>query len=183
MMLLDTRYEANNQHIAQSRLTAIPVIIRDENLSATPGAVPSAVHDWFTAEERRGERPQRYLQAMAEDIEANGRYLHTHTHDFFLHRHICEVADQWSFTDLVSHTAGSRELMALQHGQDIPDLLHSLSQPVRQIDAELARPYYAFDNGTVESKAYCYQGRLAFVHRLFSDIGTKTAHTLVIEQL
>ena len=182
MLVLNAQYKANDELVARSQLRVIPVLISDETLSALPGKLPPAVYERFTEDERIEGRPERYVNNLALEIEANGRYLHSYTHHFFLHRHICEVADQWSYTDLVSHVAASREMMALEHGQDIPELMHGLSQPLKQVDAELSRPYYAFDNGLVESKAYCHEGRLALIHHLYSDIGSNKAHAVVIER-
>ena len=182
MIVWDIDFAANDHQVAQARFATIPVLIRDEMLSALPGLLPDTVYQQFTPEECLPDRPKRYVGELVQSIEENGRYLTSGTHPIFLHRHVCEVADQWSYTELTSHAAGSREMLALQQGQAFPDLIHGLSQPLRQVDAELARPYYAFDDGSVESKAYCYEGRLTLVHRLFCDVGPGLPHAVVVEQ-
>jgi hypothetical protein len=75
-------------------------------------------------------------------------------HEFVLHGHACETADQWSYIEASSYVAESREQLALSQRGKVRELSGALGLPLRDIVAELKRPYYAFDEASITTKAY-----------------------------
>jgi len=72
--------------------------------------------------------------------------------------------------------------MALAQGQGVPVLRGGLSQPLRRFSMELARPYFWFQPGSVESVAYRHEDRLALVHRLLSTVPGEELHGTIVER-
>jgi len=60
-----------------------------------------------------------------------------------------------------------------------------MQAPVGRLDLLFSRPFFLFDEGAVRSTAYCWEGRLAFVHELVgagAGGNEAQARALAIEQ-
>ena len=51
---------------------------------------------------------------------------------------------------------------------------------LERFEVELSRPYFSFERGRVETRAYWWEDRFAFVHHLLSGDGVH-AHGVVVE--
>src|SRR5262249_54028791 len=85
---------------------------------------------------------------------------------FVIHRHQCEVADQWFWPEAVSLAGGAREELVLAHARRVAPLRLAMRAPMARLDLLFTRPFSLFDGGAGRSTAYAWEGRLAFVHEL-----------------
>lgn len=183
LMVLTLRVCTGDTEVARAVAVVRTVNIEDaDTLSARPGVLSPAILQRFAPDEVSDARTSRYVADLARSIEDQGRLVATGEHPLFVHRHVCEVADQWSFIDLPAHVAASREQLALERGHENRVLLRGLEQPLGTLDAEYRRPFYAFDAGRVVTRVYEHAGELGFVHELLSDIGNRAPHAVVVER-
>lgn len=168
---------------ATVRILLCPVEIVDPlSLAAVPTTIDGALLDRFQPDEIDPAPPVRHVPQARSEIEGRGARLAEHTTPFVVYRHMCEVADQWAFWEVPALAGASREAMALAMGATHPPLRGGLSQPLRQFDMELTRPYFWFQAGTVETTAYLHEDRLAMVHRLISPTPGGETHGIVVER-
>ena len=123
------------------------------------------------------ERPVR------ETVRAIERREPARTRDdtFFIHRQLCEVADQWSFIDVPGIGAVSRERLLI--GEEEPAVRRRLGMPVRRLDMELLRPFFLFDEGRIHTDVYVHDNATTLVHRLTGLPPDDKPHAVVVEQL
>jgi acyl-CoA thioesterase FadM len=174
-----------HEHRAAGRLFArsyVPLrtVILDEGgaLGATPGVLPPHLLAKFEPDEIGGDPPPRWVSGLVAQAEA-GTLLAEGRMPFMFHRHLCEVADQWSFIEVPVLAGAGRERLALVEGARQASLRLGLARPVRQIDVEYSRPLFAFNEGELETRAWEQPSGLAFVHRLMQGA---QVHATVIEQ-
>lgn len=166
--------------VATVRWLLRPVLLIDEvSLAATPGKLTDELLARFQADEIDFESPPRLVPRAVETILAQGTVLEEGQLPFVIHRHFCELADQWCFVDVASHIGAARETLVLSRGEHSPDLREGLGKPLRKIEFELNRPYFLADGGIVATTAYRLDNALAFVHRLLSSSGTDVHGTAV----
>src|SRR5262249_26268984 len=106
------------------------------------------------------------LPGLRAAIAARGAVLARHCTPFVIHRHQCEVADQWFWPEAVSLAGGAREELVLAHAGRVPQLRPAMQAPARCLHVLFSRPFCLLDEGAVRSTAYEWEGRLAFVHEL-----------------
>jgi acyl-CoA thioesterase FadM len=173
-------YIGGNERVAKGGCTLRPVRLQDQqSLAAVPSRLSRALLDQFQSDEIDRERPRRVLPAVIESIE-RGECIAEAACPLTIHRHDCEVADQWSFIDLPSHAGAARERLVLERAGSVPFLGSALANPVRSIHVELSRAMFLLDEATTHTKAYRSNGELGLVHRL----GTGTQeHAVVAERI
>ena len=96
-----------------------------------------------------------------------------------MHRHLCEVADQWSIVHVPGIAAGARERLLLSGAYS--GRASSLGRAFSKIDIELSRPLFLFDEAAVETAVY--RDGTVFVHRIVSGSAAPLLHALVVETL
>lgn len=177
-------YSASAKSIACVRLVVIPVHVEDvESLSALPQKLPDELLARFDADEVADEvaaeprRMREELRVLRKEKPACERRT-----PFTIHRHMCEVADQWSFIELPGLVEPGREAICLDPPPRFDELRAGVSQRLVRIDAELRRPFFAFDTGILVTKAYVLPSRIVYVHELRSARGRNHRHATVIEQ-
>ncbi|WP_082508634.1 malate synthase A [Burkholderia sp. Leaf177] len=166
-----------------ARITMQEVCVRIESpqtLAAAPGRLPSGLAPMFLDSPADiHERPtlmNRGTPQVPEDAERIIEYRH----DFIVHRHACEVADQWYSEHVCDYVGDSREAMVMQWLDTHPALLPGLSQRIERISIGLRRPYMLFDRGYVITTAYCVGQEIHFHHRLMTASGADAGDALEV---
>jgi hypothetical protein len=180
---LDVELGGRPGRVATARILLCPVRIDDpDSLAATPAPFEPRLLDRFRSDEVDPASPVRPLGPLLDDIARGSEPLATTQHPFVVHRHLCEVADQWAFFEVPGLIGASRENLALRHVADIPLLQQAFGNPLRHLELELQRPYFWFQSGTVETTAHRLNDRLVMVHRLLSDVPGGEQHGVAIER-
>jgi acyl-CoA thioesterase FadM len=179
---LDLRFSNESQELAIARLIVRPVAILDPvSLGAEPAPMPESLLSRFEADERESASPVRILPERLAAVETSGSLLAEYTKPFRIHRHLTEVAEQWSWTEVPALVETAKESLALEDQSENKMMLRQcLSQRLARFDVEFSRPYFSFESGEIVSRAYDVAGHLAFVHRFTSDRGAHL-HATVVE--
>jgi hypothetical protein len=165
------------------RIVLCPVLIEDPaSLAAAPGAIPEALLSRLDADERDSSSPVRTLPQKRQQLESHARELGRGTSAFGIHRHQCEVADQWAFAEVAGLVGGGREQLVLARDDGAGVLVDGLARPLVRFEMELRRPFFWFQTGSVDTTAYEHEGRAAFMHCLRSGVPGDELHGVVIEQ-
>jgi hypothetical protein len=167
-----------------TRLHACCVPLRldgDPALSGAPAPLTPEVLAGFPADAVEARPHRSPLPRLRAAIARGGAALARRRTPFVIHRHQCEVADQWFWPEAVSLAAGGREELVMAEAERVPGLRLALRTPVRRLDLLFRRPFFLFDEGAVRSTAYEWEGRLAFVHELVGA-GDDEPRALAIEQ-
>lgn len=146
-------------------------------LAAKPGRLPDAVLDRFLPSERLDKPPPRRMPELPQDAEPVG----SGTHRLRIEQRDCEVAEQWSYVEAVSHAAAARATVALASGGN-PRLKLGLRRPLTAIDIAYARPMYIFDQADVKTEVMASNDELIWSHEIVSAIGAGGVHARVIER-
>ena len=175
----DYDYLDGDKKVAEGRCILRPVRLQDaDSLAAVPSRLSRSLLERLQPDAVDRERPERVMPELVRALEM-GEALAAGSSPLMIHRHDCEVADQWSFIDIPNHVGAAREKLALEHAADIPALRAALSNPLRSIDIELHRPMYVLDQGTTSTKVYESGGQLSLVHRLYTG---DLEHAVVVER-
>src|SRR5215472_12518225 len=133
-------------------------------LLGSPGTLSPAVLARFP-EEDVDDRPHLSpVPRLRAEITGQARPLARTRTPFVVHRHQCEVADQWFWAEAVSLGERGREQLVRAEADRLPRLRQAIRVPLDRLDVLFQRPYYLFDEGAVVSTAYEWRGGLAFVH-------------------
>ncbi len=152
-------------------------------LSGTPARLGPEVMSAFLADEIEARPHRSPLPALRAAIASGGATLARGRTPFVIHRHQCEVADQWFWPEAVSLAAGGREDLVRAEAGRVPRLLAAMRTPVGRLDLLFSRPFSLFDEGAVLSTAHEWEGGLAFVHELVgTGAGGDEPRALAIEQ-
>ena len=179
---LDLCLSSNRSELAVAQLIVRPVAILDPvSLGAEPAPMPEALLARFEDEEVESGSPVRIVPARLSAVETQGVLLAEQTKPFRIHRHLSEVAEQWSWTETPALVESAREDMALDNQTEHKRMLrHCLGHRLARFDVEFSRPYFSFEKGEIVSRAYDIAGHLAFAHRFTSNRGAHL-HATVVE--
>ncbi|MGW2228592.1 acyl-CoA thioesterase [Streptomyces formicae] len=155
----------------------------DQALSGAPATLPDALVAAFKDDEVERSPHRSAVRALRGRFERDGELLASGTTSQRVHRHHCEVADQWYWAETLGFAAGAREELVLRHGRSVPELRRALADGVRRVDVTWLRTGQLWDLLDVHSTAYRHGDELAFVHeiRLADDDGGPCA--LVVERI
>lgn len=178
---LDLRLFTAVQELAVVRLIVRPVAILDPiSLGAEPAPLRESLLARFAADEVQSISPERVVPERVTAVESQGTLLAEASTPFRLHRHLTEVAEQWSWTETPNLIESARENMALDHsGKQKRALRRCLKNRINRFDIEFSRPFFSFEDGIIASRAYDVAGHLAFVHRFTSGRGAHLHATAV----
>jgi hypothetical protein len=155
----------------------------DPALSGEPGRLTDELLARFRPDEIEAAPYASPTLRRKRDIMRHGMPLGRAEKLFILHRHRCEVADQWFWGEVTALAGAGREALVLEHGERVPDLRDGVRLPVRAIRAIFTRPFYLFDEGLVLSLAYRWNDRLVFVHELVARTGSRDKpHAIALEE-
>jgi len=129
-------------------------------LSGAPARLSADVLGAFRPDEFEPRPHRSPLPGLRAAIAARGAVLARGRSPFVIHRHQCEVADQWFWPEAVSMAGGAREDLVLANA----GLRLAMQVPARRLDLLFSRPFALFDEGAVVSTVSDWQGGLAFVH-------------------
>jgi hypothetical protein len=160
-----------------------PVAIEDPlTLAATPTTIADDVLERFAADEVDPGSPDRTLPGLRQTIESEGTLVAEGSSSFLVDRHLCEVADQWAFTEVPALVGASSATIARERCDQRPELRHVLALPLRSFEMELMRPYFWFQAGQIRSRVYQQEHGMAVVHQLLSDVPGEPTHGIAIEE-
>lgn len=179
-----TEVDIDGELGATTRLTACCVPLRLDGGAALAG-VPAQLSGEVMAAFRPDEidlRPHRSpAPALRATIEREGTLLARGRTSFVIHRHQCEVADQWFWPEAVSLAAAGREDLIQEEAETISELRSSLRTPIRRLDLLFNRPFFLFDEGAVLTTAHRWGALLVFIHELAAPDENRP-RALVMEQ-
>jgi len=179
---LDIRLFSDSHELAIAQLIVRPVAILDPvSLGAEPAPMPESLMAQFEDDETESTSPVRIVPARLTAVETTGSLLAEHTQPFRIHRHLSEVAEQWSWTEVPTLVESARENLALgDQSENKMMLRRCLSNRIARFDVEFSRPYFSFESGEIVSRAYDVAGHLAFIHKFTSNQGSHL-HATVVE--
>lgn len=166
----------------EMRAASVPLALAgDPSLSGAPSRLPDELVQRFRDDEVVRSPYRSRIPALIREIERDGDPLGSVEQPFRVHRHNCEVADQWYWVEALSFAGAAREELVTRHAPTCGDLVAGLAAPVREIDVSYARTYQFRDAGAVATTAYGWQDGLVFVHRLGMADGDGV-HATVVER-
>ena len=175
-------YTSDGRRVARVRLVGRWLALGDEqSLAALPARLGAEALGRFAADEVESSAPARALPPLLARLEQRGRPLADWSSTTVLHRHMCEVADQWSYVELPALAGAAREELLLARMREHAALRDGLRKPLREFTSELRRPFYVFDKARIETRAIADDGELYFVHRLLGAEGGEE-HAVVVER-
>jgi acyl-CoA thioesterase FadM len=179
---LDLRLFSETNELVIVQLIVRPVAILDPiSLGAEPAPMPESLLARFEDDEVESASPTRIVPARVTAVETTGTLLAEYTKSFQIHRHLSEVAEQWSWTEVPALVESARESLALgDRSENKMMLRRCLRNRIARFDVEFSRPYFSFESGEIVSRAYDVAGHLAFVHRFTSNRGSHL-HATVVE--
>lgn len=178
--MIDLRYAITSGALAVAAVRVIAVIVQftDESMGGHPGKIEGPFLQRFTAAEREETRQPRVMPVLLEQIEKNQPVIAEGKHPLFMYRHLCEVADMWSFIEIPRLVSEARERLILSGG-GADTLTRGLRLPLRSLDLELRHPFYLFDEGRIETRCHASGPETAFVHRFYGTGQDALRATLV----
>lgn len=153
-------------------------VVEPISLAAEAAAWPDELIARFRDDEW-ADKPPRVVPGEVARIEAWGKPRAEVSRRFVVHRHLCEVADQWFFAEIPRLLDTTREELALSEDSTIRQRL--LGQPLRRLVAELYRPYYWLHDGELRSSVHGHGDELVVIHRLQSLQPVREACGIAIE--
>lgn len=155
----------------------------DQALSGTPAPLPGALVAAFEDDEFERSPHRSAVRALHARFERDGERLAAGTTSYRVHRHHCEVADQWYWAETLGFAAGAREELVRRYGRSAPELRRALADGIRRVDVTWLRSGQLWDLLEIRSTAYRHGDELAFVHEigLAEDDGGPCA--LVVERI
>ncbi|BAJ31577.1 MULTISPECIES: hypothetical protein [Kitasatospora] len=176
----DTTVSLAGRQIAEVRLTAgvshlDPAVLCGAGL----GPMPAALLDRLPADHRGAPRRHSPVPAALDRLAAEGGPVVEHTHPFTLHRHLCEVGDQWTFVPVPDLFAAARDELLLAHADTRPLLRSTWARPLRSLDFDIHRPLGFLESATVRTTAHLRPEGPAFSHRIVSARGE--THATAVE--
>jgi hypothetical protein len=178
---LDNTFSGDRGTAAKVRILLCPVSVDDpDSLGAMPAAFPERILARFEPDEVDPGSPDRPMLPLRESIISQPT-LGNHIEPFMIHRHHCEVADQWAFYEVAGLVGASRETFASKTVGQHPELAAALAKPMKRFEMELARPYFWLQPGSVETTAYRHGDSVALVHRLQSNLPGEKVYGTIVE--
>ncbi|MFJ6436811.1 acyl-CoA thioesterase [Streptomyces sp. NPDC091416] len=152
----------------RTRAASVPLRLSgDEALSGVPGPLPDALAGLFHEDETERTPHRSRVRALRAGFTRDGEQLASGRTHFRVHRHHCEVADQWYWAETLGFAAGAREELVMRHGKALPGLRRALAAPLRRVDVTWLRAGQFRDLLTVRTTAHRTGEELAFVHELW----------------
>ena len=153
----------------------------DAALSAASGNMSESLLKRFKSVELDSLPIRRILPLKVVEIETVGQLYVQGSYNQTLHRHQCEVADQWAFHELTALTAQMRERVVLSASSSEYPMGEILGRPIKQITMELSCPVFLFEEMLLETNVYLLEAQWVFLHRIYNLDRAKALAATVIE--
>ncbi|MEE1930308.1 acyl-CoA thioesterase [Streptomyces sp. TRM 70351] len=151
----------------RTRAASVPLrLTGDQALSGAPTVLPDALVAAFRDDERERSPYRSAVPALRAAFARDGERIASGTATFRVHRHHCEVADQWYWAETLGFAGGAREEFVMRHGRTAPELRRALTDGVRRVDVTWLRAGQLWDLLEVRTTAYRHGPDIAFVHEL-----------------
>lgn len=167
----------------EMRAVSVPLeLTGDAALSGRPRPLPEEILTRFRDDEIEPVPRRSGVPSMQADLRREGTELASTEELFRVHRHHCEVADQWFWPEALGYAAVGREELVVRHAAAHAAVRAGLRDPVRRVEVTCVRTYQFRDLGRVSTTAYDWRDRLLFVHELsLADGATHDVHAVAIE--
>jgi acyl-CoA thioesterase FadM len=167
----------------EMRAVSVPLSLSgDAALSGSPRPLPSGIVERFLEDEIEPVPYRSAVASVKNDVRREGRPLAEVDESFRVHRHNCEVADQWFWAESLGFAAVGREELVARNAATCPEVRGGLSRPISRIDATCARTYQFRDVGSVSTTAYEWNDSLVFLHDLCLAENGSDVHATAIER-
>ncbi|MFF3336676.1 acyl-CoA thioesterase [Streptomyces sp. NPDC002888] len=151
----------------RSRAASVPLRLSgDEALSGAPAPLPDTVVAAFRDDEVERTPHLSPVRSLCATLRREGEPLAEGTVPVRVHRHQCEVADQWYWAETLGFAGGAREELVRRHGREVAPLRRALADGIRRVDVTWLRAGQLWDLLHVRTTAYRHGDDLAFVHEL-----------------
>ncbi|WP_028813722.1 acyl-CoA thioesterase [Streptomyces flavidovirens] len=169
----------------RTRAASVPLRLSgDEALSGVPRPLPDALVAAFHDDEIERTAHRSQVRALRAGFERDGEQLAAAVSEFRVHRHHCEVADQWYWAETLGFAAGAREELVLKYGKAVPGLRRAQAEPIRRVDVTWLRAGQLWDLLQVRTTAHRLGEGLAFVHELgLADDEDGGPYAVVVERI
>lgn len=169
----------------RSRAASVPLQLSgDRALSGRPAPLPGRIVERFGADEREPSPFRTRVPMLRSTVERDGQRLASVTLSTRIHRHHCEVADQWYWAESLGFAGAAREELVLRYGTQAPDLRRALSEGVRRVDVTWLRAGQLWDQLDVRTTGYRLGGEVVFVSELrLAGDGGGLPYACVVERV
>jgi len=145
----------------------VVTVVEPLTLSGEPGVLPKSLFDRFLPDEIY--RPDRSAITRATTPPDGNEIFRDGDTEVVLYRSQCEVADQWSFIEVLERLTANRERLFVGNAAPADVGRLAVAQPVRKTVAVFHRAMYVFDTCNITTRLLASpdeEGQLAFVHTL-----------------
>jgi acyl-CoA thioesterase FadM len=152
---------------ARTRGASVPLRLSgDQALSGVPASLPDPLVGLFEEGERERSPYRSRVPALRKTLECEGQRLDAASTTLRVHRHHCEVADQWYWAESLGFAGAAREEYVMRYGKQTPELRRALAEGVRRVDVTWLRAGQLWDLIEVHTQGYQHGDEIAFVHEL-----------------
>lgn len=129
----------------------VVTVVEDRSLTAVPGVLPEDLLARFLPDEVY--RPDRAAIAATATPPTGMSILDEVSHDFIISRSQCEVADQWSFIELIEALTAARERLFLLDTVAATIAKLAVRRSLHSVTAVFHRAMFVFDNCQIRTHA------------------------------
>jgi hypothetical protein len=186
MLAIDVDFSALGRKVGKVKALLRPVAISgDGSLGALSSRLKGDLLARFQPDEILGETAPRFARKLAAEAEESGAPLLESEQPLYVHRHMVEVADQWSFVETGAIAEAARENLCAQQVTTAPVAQRGMGAALRRFSIDLTRPLFVYDRAIIRTRAYAFPGPedLIFVHRIVSSIGSGKPHAVLTEEV
>ncbi|MFB7664816.1 acyl-CoA thioesterase [Kitasatospora sp. NPDC056138] len=168
----------------RTRAASVPLRLSgDLALSGAPTTLPPSLVAAFHDDEVERSPYLSPVRRLVGAFERDGELIASDTTAFRVHRHHCEVADQWYWVESLGFAGGAREEFVMRHGRKAPELRRAMTEGIRRVDVTWLRAGQLWDLLEVRTTAYRQGEELAFVHELgLADEDGGGPYAIVVER-
>ena len=166
-------------------LTIVLAVLRltgSAALDGAPARLPRALFADLEADELTPVTYASPVPRSALEIEEENKLLAEGKHSLTIHRHNCEVADQWCYADIPRFTGEAREVLALRQGPQVAELRSTMSLPMQRMDCILRSPFFLFDEMHIRTRLFASAAEYIYIHELNTRRRTKKPAATIIER-
>lgn len=186
ILAIDVKVSALGRAVGHVTALLRPVAISgDGTLGAMSSRLKGELLARFQPDEILPELAPRVARRLAGAAEEAGAPLLEWEQPLYVHRHMVEAADQWSFIDTAAIAQQARENLCSQKVETAAAAQRGMGADLRRFSMDLSRPLFVYDRAIIRTCAYAYPEPkdLLFVHRIVSSIGSGKPHAVLTEEL